>query len=287
MGRYKKDVLEILRLIIGTVFMAFAVNWVYEPMSMVTGGVSGIAITIKAISQHFLVNGIPVWISNFVINIPIFIVGFFVKGKNFILKTLLANTVFSAGMYLIPIYNVANSDYFLAAVIGGVLTGIGLGIVFAAGYSTGGTDLLSSIICRYIPYYPVSMVLFVLDSLVIISGAVTFGIRGACYAVVAVFISSRVMDFIMSGGKASKQVFIISDKYEDISKSILENMERGATLIRGQGMYSGNEKPILLCVVSKKEIVKLTSIVKKTDKYAFVIISETREVIGEGFEENI
>lgn len=115
----------------------------------------------------------------------------------------------------------------LVAVVGGVLTGLGLGLVFATGYSTGGTDLLSAIICRYVPYYSVSTVLFIVDSIVIITGAVVFGLYVSFYAVIAVFVTSSVMDYILSGGKACKQVLVISPEYEEISRRVLRKCKEG------------------------------------------------------------
>ena len=268
MGRYKLLLKELLCLAMGTTLMAAAVNWIYEPLDMVTGGLSGLSIVVKSLSYRLSGVAFPVWISNFVLNIPIFIWGIFIKGKGFIAKTLFANTVFSLAMYTMPVIDPGRHDYLLAAVVGGVLTGLGLGLVFATGYSTGGTDLLSAIICRYVPYYSVSTVLFIVDSIVIITGAVVFGLYVSFYAVIAVFVTSSVMD------------------YEEISRRVFAEMQRGATLIEAKGMYSNNSRPMLLCVVAKKEIAKLTGLVKNVDKNAFVIISEIREVFGEGFGQN-
>ncbi|MFG6393229.1 MAG: YitT family protein [Lachnospiraceae bacterium] len=286
MDRYKILLKELFCLVAGTTLMAAAVNWIYEPLDMVTGGISGLSIVVKYLSGRFIGITLPVWVSNFVLNIPIFIWGVFIKGKEFIAKTLFANTVFSLAMYIIPVFDPGRHDYLLAAVVGGVLTGVGLGLVFATGYSTGGTDLLSTIICKYIPYYSVSTVLFVIDSVVIITGAVLFGLYISFYAVIAIFVSSSVMDYILSGGKACKQVLVISPEYKEISMQVFTKMERGATLIEAKGMYSNNSRPVLLCVVARKEIAKLTGIVKNIDRNAFVIISEIREVFGEGFGQN-
>ncbi len=286
MGKYKILLKELFCLVAGTTLMAAAVNWIYEPLDMVTGGISGLSIVVKSLSGRFIGITLPVWVSNFVLNIPIFIWGVFIKGKEFIAKTLFANTVFSLAMYIIPVFDPGRHDYLLAAVVGGVLTGVGLGLVFATGYSTGGTDLLSTIICKYIPYYSVSTVLFVIDSVVIITGAVLFGLYISFYAVIAIFVSSSVMDYILSGGKACKQVLVISPEYKEISMQVFTKMERGATLIEAKGMYSNNSRPVLLCVVARKEIAKLTGIVKNIDRNAFVIISEIREVFGEGFGQN-
>lgn len=138
MFRYKNLFKELCCLAAGTILMAAAVNWIYEPLDMVTGGISGLAIVVKSVSYNISGTAVPVWISNFVINIPIFIWGIFIKGKEFIAKTLFANSVFSIAMYIMPVLDPGRHDYLLVAVVGGVLTGIGLGLVFTTGYSTGG-----------------------------------------------------------------------------------------------------------------------------------------------------
>ncbi len=282
----KKEVQETLRIILGTIFMALAVNFVFEPIGMVTGGVSGLSIVIKELSLSWDFGPIPVWLSNFVINIPIFLFAMRVKGKRYIGKTLFANLCFTLALMLIPQMEIAQKDYLLAAVVGSVLNGFGLGLIFANGYSTGGTDLLSAIIHHYVPYYPVGNILFMLDSLVILAGAYLFGVYVAVYAVIAVYLSAKIMDTIIEGGKFAKLAYIISDHHEEIGKEIMENIGRGVTALDCSGMYTGKEKKALMCVVNKKEIIKVSEIAKKYDKKAFVIISDVREVLGEGFVEN-
>lgn len=278
---------EIWWIAAGTFLMAVAVNLVYEPLEMVPGGISGAAILIQKLTERWIPGGIPVWSLNFILNIPIFIWGITVKGKNFIWKSILANMLFSLSMFILPVSPVEKEDYLLAAVVGGGLTGTGIGLVFAAGYSTGGTDLLSSILQKYIPYYSVAGILFVLDAVIILAGALTFGIDRAIYAGIAVYFSSRIMDAILSGLRVGKQVFIISDSSREISQLIMDQLGRGVTELEGRGMFSGREKPVLLCVVGRRQIAKLLKIVRGADSAAFVIISEAREVLGEGFSEMV
>lgn len=283
---WKREVVETFRIITGTVCMALAVNLVFEPIGMVTGGVSGLSIVIKELSKNWEIGPVPVWLSNFVINIPIFLFAMRLKGKRYIGKTLFANLCFTLALMLIPQIEIAQKDYLLAAVVGSVLNGFGLGMIFSNGYSTGGTDLLSAIIHHFVPYYPVGNILFVLDSLVILAGACLFGVYVAVYAVIAVYLSAKIMDTIIEGGKFAKLAYIISDRHEEIGKEIMENLGRGVTALDGSGMYTGKTKKALMCVVSKKEIIKVSEIAKKYDKKAFVIISDVREVLGEGFVEN-
>lgn len=286
MKRYIADIMIYVRLALGTILMAMAVNFIYEPLNLVTGGVSGLSIEIKRLTSMWLDGGIPVWISNFLINIPIFIWGIKVRGKVFIARTIYANTIFSLAMLLLPVLPVSQKDYILASIAGGILTGGGLGLVFGTGYSTGGTDLLSSILNRYMPHYSVPSILFVIDALIIASGAVLFGIHSAFYAVIAVYITTKVMDYIIAGGKSCRQIMIISDNYKKIAGHIISDIGRGVTVIDGQGCYTGNEKKVILCIVGKKELAKVTNAIKELDERAFIIISEVRGVYGEGFEEN-
>lgn len=282
----RENLLELLQIIVGTVCMAMAVNIIFQPIGMVTGGVSGLAIVLQALSSQWKTGPIPIWLTNFLLNIPIFLAAVCVKGKGYIGKTLFANLCFTAALFFIPQTDIAQKDYLLAAVVGSVLNGTGLGLVFARGYSTGGTDLLSAIIHHYIPYYPLGWILFALDSIVILTGACLFGINVAVYAVIAVYLSARIMDAIVEGGKFAKLAYVISDEYEVIGKEIMERIGRGVTVLDGRGMYTGKSKKTLLCVVNKKEIVELSKIAHDCDRRAFVIISDVREVLGEGFVEN-
>lgn len=250
---------------------------------MVTGGLSGLAIAVKELTGSIFPGGFPVWLTNFVLNLPIFLWGYFIFGRRYLGYTLVANLLFTFFLFILPVVEIANQDFFLSALYGGVLTGVGLGFVFTTGYSTGGTDLLGSILHHYVENVSVATFLFIGDALIILSGAVIFGITQSAYAVFAVYLSSRIMDNMMSGLKEGKQVWIISEKYVDISREIMGRMDRGVTCLDAKGMYSGKEKHVLLCVTGKREIVHLVKIVRRIDSSAFVIIQNSREVMGEGF----
>ncbi len=274
---------ELWRMLVGTTLMALAINIVYDPMGMVPGGFSGASILLAHLSGGLIKGGIPVWLFNMLLNVPVFLWGLFIRGREFIVKSLITNLMFSTMLYLIPIQPVAQKDYFLAAIIGGVLTGSGIGLVFSVGYSTGGTDLLSSLIQKYLPHYPVAKLLFVLDALVILAGAVYFGIDKAIYAAVSVYLTTQIMDGILSGLNVSKQVMIISAQYDQISGDIISQMDRGVTQLSAKGGYSRSDRPALLCIVGRRQVAKLLRIVKERDPAAFVIITDVREVLGEGF----
>lgn len=271
------------KILIGTLCMAMAVNFVYEPMHMVTGGVSGTAIIIKEISMNWSDFEIPVWMTNILLNIPIFLWGYFVRGKRYLRVTFVANLLFTLFLFCIPVIPIRQKDYFLAALYGGILNGTGLGLVFSTGYSTGGTDLLSSILHKYMPQVPIARILFCLDAAVIAAGIFTFGSHSAAYAVFAVFLSSKVMDLILTGVRAGKQIWIISEEYQKIGSQILEELHRGVTSLDGRGVYSNRKKNVLVCLASAREIARILQIVEKNDDNAFVFIQDVKEIMGEGF----
>lgn len=274
---------ELWRMVVGTAMMALAINIVYDPLGMVPGGFAGASILLAHLSANWIGGGIPVWLFNLFLNIPIFIWGLFIRGREFIIKSLLTNLLFSTMLYLIPVHPVAQKDFFLAAIMGGILTGSGIGLVFSAGYSTGGTDLLSSLIQKYLPHYPVARLLFVLDAVVIAAGAVYFGIDKAIYAAVSVYLTTQIMDGILAGLNLSKQVMIISAQYGQIGSDIMQQIERGVTELSAKGGYSKAERPALLCIVGRRQVSKVLRIVRERDPNAFIIISDVREVLGEGF----
>lgn len=251
------------KILIGTLCMAMAVNFVYEPMHMVTGGVSGTAIIIKGLSMNWSDFEIPVWMTNILLNIPIFLWGYFVRGKRYLRVTFVANLLFTLFLFCIPVIPIRQKDYFLAALYGGILNGTGLGLVFSTGYSTGGTDLLSSILHKYMPQVPIARILFCLDAAVIAAGIFTFGSHSAAYVVFAVFLSSKVMDLILTGVRAGKQIWIISEEYQKIGSQILEELHRGVTSLDGRGVYSNRKKNVLVCLASAREIARILQIVEK------------------------
>ena len=271
------------KILIGTLCMAMAVNFVYEPMHMVTGGVSGTAIIIKGLSMNWSDFEIPVWMTNILLNIPIFLWGYFVRGKRYLRVTFVANLLFTLFLFCIPVIPIRQKDYFLAALYGGILNGTGLGLVFSTGYSTGGTDLLSSILHKYMPQVPIARILFCLDAAVIAAGIFTFGSHSAAYVVFAVFLSSKVMDLILTGVRAGKQIWIISEEYQKIGSQILEELHRGVTSLDGRGVYSNRKKNVLVCLASAREIARILQIVEKNDDNAFVFIQDVKEIMGEGF----
>lgn len=283
---YKRSkVWDYIMLVIGTGLVATSIQCIYDPISLVTGGFSGLAIIVKAVTAEVVPGGVPLWLTNIALNVPVFLVALKVKGRRFIGRTLVGTFLLSAWLYVIPPIDLTQGDYILAAVFGGVIGGVGMGLVLLAKATTGGTDMVATLIQHYVRHYSIVQILQILDALVVLCGFYVFGIRAALYAIVAIFITSKVSDTLMEGFKFSKAAFIITDKYEMVAKHILEDLDRGVTGLMAKGMYSGADKFMLYCVVSQKEIVQVKEIVAEIDPNAFVIVSDAREVLGEGFLE--
>lgn len=276
---------EILYIMIGVFLYAVSTNMVFDPLNLVTGGVSGLAIVVKELTSFFIPGGMPIWLFNFLSNIPLFIAAYLVLGKGFIKKTLFATLAMTAALYVVPTVSIVGDDYILGAVFGGVITGIGTGFIFASMASTGGTDLIAMIIHKYKKYYTIPQILIVIDGIIIAAGIAVFGIHKALYAAIAIYIATKVSDGILEGFKFAKMAFIISDEYQNIAQEIMSTMDRGVTGISATGMYSNADKKMLFCVVGKKEIVTIAEIAKRWDPDAFIIVSDAREVLGEGFIE--
>ena len=276
-GRF--PVRDYILILIGASIMGFAIKNIYDPIGLVTGGASGVAIILK---KQF---GVPLWLTNTAINIPLFAAAAKLKGWSFIKRTLLATVTLSVSLYVIPEMPFLMDDLFLTALFGGLISGAGAGIVFACQATTGGTDMLAAIIRRWLPHYTLVQILQVLDAAIVLIGAGIFGVTYALYALIAIYAVYKVSDGIIEGMKYSKVAYIISDKSEEIAAAILKELERGVTALDARGMYSGNRKNVLFCVVSRKEIAQLKELVVGHDAQAFVIVSDAREVLGEGFIE--
>ena len=274
---------EYLFIIVGTGLMSLAIKSVFDASGMVTGGFSGISIIIKAWTVEIIDGGIPLWLTNTVLNIPLFLAGWKVRGFSFVKRALVGEISLSTWLALLPVIPLAGDDLLLAAVYGGVIQGIGIGLVFLGRGTTGGTDMMAAVIQKFLPHYSIAQIMQLIDGLVVVIGMYVFGIHKALYAIIAVYLVTKVSDGMIEGLKFSKEVFIITEKPDQISKMILEEVNRGVTGVYAKGMYSGQDKTMLFCVVSKKEIVLLKERVDDIDPKAFVIVSDAREVHGEGF----
>lgn len=270
---------DYLLIVLGSFMIGFAIKNMYDPVNLVTGGASGLAIIVKSLG------GIPLWMTNTVVNIPLFLAAYKLKGWRFIKRTLVATVALSISLYVIPQISFVTEDLLLASLFGGIVTGVGTGLVLLCHATTGGSDMLAVLLHRRFRHYSIAQILQFLDAAIVLVGATVFGIRFALYALIAIYALAKVTDGMIEGMKFSKQAFIISDQSTEIADRIMTAMERGVTALDAVGMYSGAGRQMLFCVVSKKEIVQLREIVEEIDPRAFVIVNDAREVFGEGFIE--
>ena len=281
----KSAVWDYIMVIIGTGLLATSIKCLYDPMGLVTGGFTGLCIVIKEVTEGIVDGGIPLWLSNLILNIPLFLIAWKVKGKRFIWRTIIGTFLLSAWIYVIPAVDLTQQDYFLVAVFGGCIGGAGMGLILLGRATTGGTEMVAVLLQHFLRHYSVVQIMQVLDAMIVLFGLYMFGLKAGMYAIVAIFVTTKVSDGLMEGFKYSKSAFILTDHYEAVADRVLQELDRGLTGLYAKGMYSGTDKCMLYCVVSKKQIVELKDIVSEIDPDAFVIVSDVREVLGEGFLE--
>ena len=273
----KQKIKEYLLIAVGVGLAVAGLNLFLVPGKIAAGGISGIA----TILYHLF--NVPLGVSIIVLNIPLFVFGLKLLGKAFAIKTVFALVLYSLLAELIPVPKEIN-DPFLASIYGGVLVGIGIGLVIRMGGTTGGTDMAAKLLSERFKHISLAGFLFGIDFIIIAAAGILFDIEVAMYAVVSLFIASKVIDFVTVGLSQSKAFYIISDKNEEIAKAILGQMNRGATSLSAKGLYSKQERDVLLCVLNwRTEGQKLKKIVKSIDEKAFVIVADVNEVMGEGF----
>ncbi len=283
----KERLRSFLSILAGTMLMAFGIKNFYDLSGLVTGGFTGISIMIKGMSKSYPGYDIPLWFTNLVLNVPVFVAAGKKRGGHFLKRTVEGTVLLSVWLAVLPQMDLTEKDLLLSAVYGGLLSGTGLGLVLLAGATTGGVDLLSTLLHDKWRQYSVVQIMQVIDAIIILLGASLFGAHKALYAVAAVYITTRVSDFVIEGWKFSKVVYIISGEHEKIAQAVMEKMERGVTALKAYGMYSKTERKMLYCVVSKKELAELKDTIRIIDEDAFVIVTEAREVLGEGFVRGI
>lgn len=276
--------LEYLVIFIGTGLMAVAITSCFDASGLVTGGFSGAAILVKEWTRAIIHNGVPLWITNLCLNIPLFILAIRIKGFSFVKKALLGDLSLTIWLAVLPEWQLSD-DILLSAVYGGIILGIGIGLVFLGGGTTGGTDMLAALIQKFMRHYTIAQIMQFIDGAIVLVGMYVFGIRKGLYAIMAVYLVTKVSDGLIEGLKFSKAVHIITDRPEAVARMIMEDLDRGVTGISAKGMYSGQEKLMLYCIVGKKELVHLKEKIDEIDPGAFVIVGDAREVHGEGFIE--
>lgn len=301
-SRWNKPVYQWIRayilLIAGSFISAAGINMFYLPFGFTMGGLSGIAAIVYYLTGGFL----PFGTLTFLLNIPLLILGLREISLRFIWKSLVGTFAFSFAIdisdpfmrvwikQLTTPINGQMPDPLLFGIVGGIVFGIGLGFIFRAGYTTGGTDILAVFFNRKFPNISLGQIILIIDVVIITmtlivphEGVTTSPVLLAMYSFISLFISTKALDIVISGLEFSRTAYIISDHSEVIGEAIMTNLQRGVTALKGRGMYTKTDKTVLLCVLSNREVAKLREIVSSVDNKAFVIVGEAREVYGEGF----
>ena len=280
LGNVKKYALEYIFIIIGAFLMAVSTALFLLPNQLSTGGISGIS-TILYYSCNY-----PVGLTMLLINVPLFVIAMVKVNKRLFFKSILGTVLLSVFIDLLENLSPITNDRFLACIYGGIIMGIGTAIILKAGASTGGTDLLSYVIRAYNNKFKSSRVIIIADTIIIFFNIIFFReIEIGLYSVIAIYLMGKMIDIIFEGIYFTKIMFIISEKYEEISKEIGILVKRGSTGIYSKGMYSGKQNVMLFCVASRKEVAEIKQIIKQIDKNAFIVTTDAIETLGIGFSE--
>ncbi|GLJ01179.1 membrane protein [Bacillus pumilus] len=270
------EVKNYLFILIGSAIVAIGFNTLLLPNQIAAGGVSGIS----TIMQSF---GFEAAYVQWGLNIPLFIAGFYLLGGTFGVKTLVGSIFLPFMVFVTRHIAPVTHEALLAAIFGGVVIGIGIGLVFLGNGSTGGTALAAKIINKYTGL-TLGTCLAMMDGLIVLAAMTVFGIEEGLYAVIGVFISSKTIDVVQAGFSHSKMAMIITGHEDEVRQAVFDQIDRGVTKISAVGGYTDHDRPILMCVVGQSQFTKLKQVVKAIDASAFVIVMDAKEVLGEGFK---
>lgn len=280
LGNVKKYALEYIYIIVGDFLMAVSTALILLPNQLSTGGISGISTILYYLCNY------PVGLTMLLINVPLFVIAMVKVNKRLFFKSILGTILLSVFIDLLENLSPITNDRFLACIYGGIIMGIGTAIILKAGASTGGTDLLSYVIRAYNNKFKSSRVIIIADTIIIFFNIIFFKeIEIGLYSVIAIYLMGKMIDIIFEGIYFTKIMFIISEKYEEISKEIGILVKRGSTGIYSKGMYSGKQNVMLFCVASRKEVAEIKQIIKQIDKNAFIVTTDAIETLGKGFSE--
>ena len=275
-SRTRELVLSYLQIALGCLIGGASYPMFMTPNRIAPGGLTGLATILNYLW------GLPIGTVSLVMNIPLFLIGFHAMGRVFVFRSLVATVLFSLCIDILPLQPVT-MDPLLATLYGGVLLGVGLGLILRGGATTGGTDMVARLVHRRIPAVSVGAFLFAIDCVVVLAAGFIMGTSEALYALICIYLSSRVIDVVMIGFTGNKACLVISPSWEKISQRVMKEMDRGVTQLSARGGYTGEARPTLLCVVSRMEVTHLKRIIREEDEGAFVIIMEAHEAIGDGF----
>ncbi|WP_102273818.1 YitT family protein [Cytobacillus massiliigabonensis] len=273
----KREILkEYVYVLIGAAIVAITFNVFLLPNRVASGGVSGISTILDAV-----LGWEPAYVQ-WAFNIPLFIAGVVLLGKQFGAKTLAGTIFLPFVVFLTKDFEAWTNDPLLASLFGGIGVGLGLGVVFRGKASTGGTDLAAQIINKYTGL-SLGTCVAMIDGLIVLTAAIVFDIERGLYALLALYVTSKTIDLVQVGLGRIKMTMIITEKQVEVREGILNKIDRGVTKLTAYGGYTDNERPILMCVVDQTEFTKLKQLVKSIDPTAFIIVTDASEVLGEGF----
>lgn len=273
-----KEILNYLLAIVGGSLVGIGEGWILIPLKLTTGGFNGIAMIV------YYLCGVSVGLVSILLNLPLFLVSLKMLGINYSIKTLMAMVITSFMMEVSSLWQPLTTDMLLASIFGSVVIGIGIALCLKGGSTTGGTDLFAKLIQTKNKHMQLGNIILVIDGIIIALASFTFeSIEIALYSGIAVFVMTKVIDFILDGGKYEKAMFIITNRSEAISDYIMKDIKRGVTKINAVGEYSGENKEILLCVANKREVPRIKEEIKRIDDKSFTIITTVTEAIGNGF----
>ena len=264
---------------LGAVIYALAFDWFVAPNQIAMGGVTGLAQIVNA-----LVPVLPVGVLSILVNVPLFLAGWRLLGGRLLVSSLYAMAVSSLAIDVIAwMHTFPPMDPILATLYGGAGMGVGLGLVFSQGATTGGTDIIGKLLKLKFPWLPIGKLVMIPDMVVVILAAVVFGtVNAALYGLIQMYLLSKVMDMILYGWDTSRVAYIITDRWEETVQGLLD-MNRGVTLLQGKGAYTGAEKQVLLVAFKQKQIVAIKRMLREIDPKAFFIVCDAHEILGEGF----
>ena len=275
----KEYIVKYALVVLGSALFAAGFQFFLYPNSIIVGGVSGIAMIINFLT------GLPVGIMTIVLNIPLFIIAWKHFGGKFIIGSLVGMMLSSLLVDIMATLDYSpTGDMLLACLIGGAIKGLGLGIIYYAGATTGGTDIIAKFVRLRFPYINFGTIVLLTDAVIIIAFAMIFDrVEAAMYAVIAMFVVSKVIDLVLYGIDNSSVCYIISENSEQLVKDITDKLHRGVTILSGEGAYSHRDKQVLLCVIKRTQIADIRKIIKNIDENAFFIVSDAKNVFGKGF----
>ena len=271
---------DMLVIVAGSCVFAVSVNVFFEPFHIVPGGVTGAAMIVSKYAP-----ALPIGTWALIINIPLFLLAWKFLGHRFLLMTFLGTVASSLAINMLVFIPVPRDlDPLLAGLTGGVLSGVGLGLVFTRGATTGGSDIAARLLKAAFPHVQIGRLILLIDGLVVAASAFAYGsLQAALYAAVSLYVSSLTVDALVYGGHTARVAYIISEQTQDVVAALSVGLGRGATLLHGEGSYARTPRQVILCAVKRQQIAILKQLVKAVDPAAFIILTEASEVLGEGF----